>query len=52
MNPFDGREIWFQAYYAPLLDQHGKPFKIVQYATDVTTQKLMNAPFIANTQQT
>lgn len=39
------REIWFQAYYAPLIDPRGKPFKIVQYATDVTKQKLMNLDY-------
>lgn len=40
-----GKEIWIQASYNPILDSHGKPFKIVKYATDVTAQKLANADF-------
>ncbi len=31
-----GREIWIQASYNPILDEHGEPFKVVKYATDVT----------------
>jgi methyl-accepting chemotaxis protein len=34
-----GREIWLQASYNPILDTHGKPFKVVKYATDITRQK-------------
>ncbi len=34
----DGREIWVQASFNPILDAAGKPFKIVEYATDVTQQ--------------
>jgi methyl-accepting chemotaxis protein len=33
-----GREVWIQASYNPILDMNGKPFKVVKYATDVTTQ--------------
>ena len=33
-----GREIWIQASYNPILDASGKPFKVVKYATDITTQ--------------
>ena len=33
-----GREIWVQASYNPILDAEGKPFKIVEYATDITAQ--------------
>lgn len=35
-----GREVWIQASYNPILDSRGKPFKVVKYATDITTQKL------------
>ena len=35
-----GKEIWIQASYTPIIDTHGKPSKIVQYATDVTAQVL------------
>ena len=36
-----GREIWIQASYNPILDLNGKPFKVVKYATDTTTQVLV-----------
>jgi methyl-accepting chemotaxis protein len=32
----DGKEVWIQASYNPILDLNGKPFKVVKYATDVT----------------
>lgn len=34
-----GREIWIQASYNPVFDLNGKPLKIVEYATDITSQK-------------
>nr|WP_280528918.1 PAS domain S-box protein [Aureimonas jatrophae] len=39
----DGREIWLQAIYSPVLDQDGKPFKVVKYATVITREKLRQA---------
>jgi methyl-accepting chemotaxis protein len=38
-----GKEVWIQASYNPVIDQSGKPFKVVKFATDVTAQKLRNA---------
>ena len=38
-----GREIWILATYNPILDEAGKPFKVVKFATDVTEQKLKAA---------
>ena len=35
-----GRDIWIQAYYNPILDLNGKPFKVVKYATDITGQTM------------
>jgi methyl-accepting chemotaxis protein len=35
----DGREVWIQASYNPILDMSGRPFKVVKYATDITAQK-------------
>jgi methyl-accepting chemotaxis protein len=35
------REVWIQASYNPILDLNGKPFKVVKYATDTTTQVLV-----------
>ena len=40
-----GREVWVQASYNPILDLKGKPMKVVEYATDITEQKLANANF-------
>ena len=41
----DGREVWIQASYNPILDQSGKPFKVVKYASDITEQVIKNADF-------
>ncbi|HEY6896213.1 MAG TPA: methyl-accepting chemotaxis protein [Rhodocyclaceae bacterium] len=38
-----GREVWIQASYNPILDSRNKPFKVVKYATDITTEMLRNA---------
>ena len=35
-----GKEIWILATYNPILNEAGKPFKVVKFATDVTAQKL------------
>ena len=34
-----GKEIWIQASYNPILDANGKPYKVVEFATDITGQK-------------
>ncbi|KHM92013.1 methyl-accepting chemotaxis protein [Xanthomonas vesicatoria] len=39
----DGREVWIQASYNPVLDELGRPYKVVKYATDVTRQVLDSA---------
>jgi methyl-accepting chemotaxis protein len=33
-----GKEVWIQASYNPLIDEQGKPFRVVKYATDITAQ--------------
>lgn len=38
-----GREIWINASYNPILDEDGKPYKVVKFATDVTAQKTLSA---------
>ena len=38
-----GREVWILASYNPILDEKGKAFKVVKFATDVTEQKLRSA---------
>ncbi len=39
----NGREIWIQATYNPLLNNRGEAYKVVKFATDITEQKLMEA---------
>jgi methyl-accepting chemotaxis protein len=38
-----GREVWILASYNPVLDEKGKPFRVVKFATDVTKAKLSTA---------
>jgi len=35
----DGREIWLNASYTPALDKHGKPYKVIELAQDITEKK-------------
>lgn len=36
----DGKELWFQGYYAPVCDGHNKSLrKVVAYLTDITSDK-------------
>ncbi|MBB6557938.1 PAS domain S-box-containing protein [Acidovorax soli] len=37
----NGREVWIQATYNPILDAQGRPFKIVKFATDLTERRRM-----------
>ncbi|MFV1850979.1 MAG: PAS domain-containing protein [Thalassospira sp.] len=41
----NGKEVWIQASYNPIMDMAGRPFKVVKYATDITAQKLQAANF-------
>ncbi len=34
-----GKKIWLQASYNPVMDEMGRPFKVVKFATDITAQK-------------
>ena len=36
----DGKEIWVQASYNPVLDSKGKPTKVIELATDITAKKI------------
>ena len=31
-----GREIWLQATYNPVLDENGRPYKVIKFAVDIT----------------
>ena len=33
-----GNDVWIEASYSPVLDQSGRPFKVVKYATDITAR--------------
>lgn len=41
----DGREVWVYASFNPILDLDGKPWKVVEYATDMTDAKRRNLEF-------
>ncbi len=34
-----GKEIWINASYNPIFDADGRPYKVVKYASDITSQK-------------
>jgi len=38
-----GKDVWILASYNPMLDETGKPFGVVKFATEITGQKLKNA---------
>ena len=35
-----GREVWIQASYNPIMDNAGKPVKVIKFATDITEKKI------------
>ena len=39
----DGREVWLKATYNPIFDLAGRPFKVIKYASDITTEKFSTA---------
>jgi len=39
----DGREVWIQGVYAPVMDEMGRVSKIIKIATDVTKQKMLDS---------
>ncbi len=41
----NGKDIWLQSLYAPLLDLNGKPFKVLEYAADITEQTVKNSNY-------
>src|ERR1700731_2813296 len=40
-----GKEVWILASYNPVLDDTGKPFRVVKFASDVSAQKLKTTDF-------
>jgi diguanylate cyclase (GGDEF)-like protein/PAS domain S-box-containing protein len=43
----DGREVWLQASYNPILDSRGMPYKVVKVATDITARKQAETRIVA-----
>jgi methyl-accepting chemotaxis protein len=43
----NGREIWLQATYTPILDSDGRPERVLKIASDITETRLRNAEFEA-----
>lgn len=39
----NGKTIWLNATYTPILDINGRPYKVMQFAIDVTSQKAQEA---------
>lgn len=35
----DGKEVWIQASYNPLIGRNGRPYKVIKFAADITEQK-------------
>ncbi|BAK72603.1 MAG: PAS domain-containing protein [Arcobacter sp.] len=35
----NGKKVWIQATYTPIMNMDGEPFKVVKYATDITHKK-------------
>jgi len=35
----NGRDVWIEASYNPILDAAGRPYKVVKFASDVTAQR-------------
>ena len=48
----NGKEFYVQANYSPILDLAGKPYKVVEYATDVTEQVRMQEALEAAVRET
>jgi len=36
----NGKHVWIQASYNPILDKNGKPVKVIKFAADITAQKV------------
>jgi methyl-accepting chemotaxis protein len=40
-----GRKIWIEASYNPIFDEHGRPERVVKYATDITAAMIESADY-------
>jgi methyl-accepting chemotaxis protein len=48
----NGKEVWLQASYNPILDLNGRPFKVVKYATDISQQYNANLSLMVAVDET
>jgi PAS domain S-box-containing protein len=42
----NGKEVWIQGTYNPIVDKHSKPYKVIKFATDISLKKQINADYI------
>ncbi|TGL55203.1 PAS domain S-box protein [Leptospira kemamanensis] len=42
----NGKEVWLQATYTPILDANGVPMKVIKFATDITENKKQIREFV------
>lgn len=47
----NGKTIWLHASYNPILDEKGKPFKVIKYALDISEAKAMEAAIAERSKQ-
>jgi methyl-accepting chemotaxis protein len=48
----DGRDVWIQASYNPILDLRGRPRKVVKFASDVTERKRLQQEAVEQRRRT
>lgn len=41
----NGKDVWIQASYNPVLDPTGKPYKVIKFATDISAQRIQESEF-------
>ena len=41
----DGKEVWLQSSYNPILNREGNPIRIVKFATDITANKMRTSEY-------
>ena len=44
----DGHDVWIQVSYNPIRDLNGRPFKIVNYSSDVTARRTLEENIVQN----
>jgi methyl-accepting chemotaxis protein len=47
-----GKEVWLHATYNPIADGNGRTFKVIQYASDITTQVALSLQLRSTVEQT